>query len=834
MKISVNWVKQYTDVKLPADELAKKIGAQLGEVEEVIDLGAKYKGAVIAKVVSCVKHPNADKLHVCKIDDKKATKNVDRDKDGYVQVVCGAPNVREGLLVTWLPPGAVVPSTYDSDKFTLEARALRGEVSNGMLASAAELGISDDHSGILEVDPKQAKPGDSFAKAFELDDYIIDVENKMFTHRPDCFGILGVAREIAGIQNLPFTSPKWYLGTKTTGEHASDKKLLTIKNDIPKLVPRFMAQVVQDVTVKPSDGWMQSLLTRVGIKPINNIVDITNYMMYLTGQPMHAYDYDKVAALDGTKTATITVRYPKKGEKIKLLNGKEIEPRNEAIMIASGSKLIGVGGIMGGSDTEVDQNTKNIILECASFDMYSIRRTSMAHGLFTDAVTRFNKGQSPLQNDRVMAYAVGEIVHQSGGMPARSIYDLQHNLPKPNTVGVTSEFINERLGTKLTSAQITKLLTNVEFKVTGNLKVTAPFWRTDIAIPEDIVEEVGRLYGYDHLPLVLPNRDLTPATKNDDYELKARLRNILSKAGANEVLTYSFVHSNLLQKAGQDPAKAFQLSNAISPDLQYYRLSLAPSLLDKVHPNIKAGYDEFALFEMNKVHNKLHAKDDDGGLPKEFPMISLVYAANSKATGKQTGAPYFQVRRYLDYIAEQLGISLTYVPMPKELDYPVMKPYNHKRSAVAMVTGTKLMLGIVGEFKASVLKNFKLPAHTAAFELGLPELAQALQAVQAYQPLSKYPKTQQDISFKVRDTISYYRLYEAVERVLDQAQSHSGYDFIIEPLDIYQSADSASFKHISFRIILNHFEKTLTTEEVNKLLDDVAAHAKQAVKAKRI
>lgn len=458
MKISLNWIKEFVDVKVNIDELVAKIGAQLGEVEEVINLGERYEGIVVARVVACEKHPNADKLSVCKIDDGKVTKGVKRDANGYVQVVCGAPNVRKGITVAWIPPGVIVPSSFDGDQFTLEARELRGMVSNGMLASGKELAINDDHDGILVID-KPCEPGTPLTEVYKLDDYIIDVENKMFTHRPDCFGQLGVAREIAGIQGIKFTSPDWYLDIldKLTVE-GKNRLSLEVQNKLPDLVPRFMAVPIANVKVQKSPIMIQSFLSRVGIKPINNIVDITNFVMSLTAQPLHAYDYDKVAALDGSKDATLLVRKVKKGEKIALLNGKTVEPRADAIMIATKKELIGVGGVMGGSTTEVDNDTKNIILECANFDMYSIRRTSMANGLFTDAVTRFNKGQSPRQNDKILAYAVAWVQKLAHGDVAGKVQDDRNDVGNLKPVIVTQDFINARLGTKLTDKQITKIL----------------------------------------------------------------------------------------------------------------------------------------------------------------------------------------------------------------------------------------------------------------------------------------------------------------------------------------------------------------------------------------
>ena len=266
MKVSLNWVKEYANIKGSADDIAKKIGSQLGQVESVQNLGSKYNGIVVVRVVSCQKHPNADKLSLCMVDDNKVVKGISRDSSGYIQVVCGAPNVREGMLAAWIPPGVTVPSTVDKDPFVLEQRELRGQVSNGMLASLRELAISDEHEGILDINPEEvgkdlSRPGTPLKKLYGLDDDIIDIENKMFTHRPDCFGQLGIAREIAGITHKQFKSPEWYL--KNIAEKTENKtsKSLAVDNRIPDVCKRYMAVEISGVIIKPSPVWMQSALS---------------------------------------------------------------------------------------------------------------------------------------------------------------------------------------------------------------------------------------------------------------------------------------------------------------------------------------------------------------------------------------------------------------------------------------------------------------------------------------------------------------------------------------------------------------------------------------------
>ena len=827
------------------DALVEKIGSQLGGVDEVVRLGDKYQGVIVAKILKCEDHPNADRLHVCIIDDGGKAQNVQRDAEGHVQVVCGAPNARAGITVAWLPPGATVPETIGKDPFVLEARELRGVVSNGMLASPKELALTDNHDGILEIDGEVA-PGTDFAEALGLkDDVVIDIENKMFTHRPDLFGYLGIARELAGIQGLAFNSPDWYRPDAAVPAPEAELLPLTVENELPGQVPRFTAITMRDVQVGPSPLWLQVELAKVGSRPINNIVDYTNYFMLLTGQPLHAYDYDKVKALSEGDSANIIVRNPRGGEKIKLLNSKEIEPRSEAIMIASDKGLIGVGGVMGGSETEVDQTTKNIIVEAANFDMYSIRRTSMAHGLFTDAVTRFNKGQSPLQNVAVLARIVDEIRQQAGGKVASELIDDNHvpgearerqSLYEPVTV--SPEFINSRLGLDLQAQEMRQLLENVEFKVGeqgDDLLVSAPFWRTDIELREDVVEEVGRLYGYDKLPLQLPVQSIAPTQKDKLFELKANIRSSLSKAGANEVLTYSFVHGNLLDKVGQDKDQAFQIGNALSPDLQYFRLSLTPSLLDKVHGNIKAGYDKFALFEIGRAH--IHGQNDpqEPELPQELNTLGFVYASKKPATG----APYYQAYKYLDVLLADFKVRRTVKLVPLQgadlHDNPwvqqLVAPYEPQRSALIRDDKDRTW-GVIGEYKSSVRRALKLPEYSAGFELG-PFLLMQGAGKPSYVPLPRFPKVSQDITLKVPSSLSYQQVFDFVWSELGKIQPANTMPWL-GPVDIYQRKDDPEHKQITLRLTIASYERTLTDAEVSKLLDAITDVASKELGAERV
>lgn len=837
MKVSLNWAQEYSNVdlkKIDKRELLDKIGAQLGAIDEIAEWGPKFDGVVAAKVVSCEKHGNADKLSICLIDDAGAVKSAKRDKNGLVQVVCGAPNVAAGQLVAWIPPGVAVPSTFDKDPFVLEAREIRGVVSNGMIASPSELGISSDHNGILVIEPEEigstnAKRGVAFKKLYGLDDTVIDIENKMFTHRPDCFGILGIARELAGINHMAFVSPAWY--DEFAKIESETKNLpLDATNQAGNLVPRFSAAVMAGVKVKPSPYFMQSALTRAGIKPINNVVDVTNFVMHLTGQPLHAYDYDKVK---GSKTqAELGVRMSKNGEELLLLGGKKLKLNEGAVVITDGDRPIGLGGVMGGADTEVDGKTQNIIVECANFEMNTVRKTSMAYGLFTDASTRFTKGQSPRQNMAVLAYAVTQLKKYAGGQVAGKPVDLKSQKFAPFRVAIdNAALVGDRLGLPgLTLPAIKHLLSNVEFEFPEHsgkgLVVEVPFWRTDIQILEDIVEEVGRLYGYDKLPQELPTKPIDPAKTNSGLALKSKLREILSSAGANEVLTYSFVHGSLLEAAGQHTRYAYHIRNAISPDLQYYRMSLAASLLEKIHPNVKLGYKDFAIFEIGKAHNKNYL--DEHKLPKELDSLAFVITKS-----KISGAPYYWAKHYLEYLLAKLNIEgLSYEPLTERQDLKAAAgAYEFSRSVYASSGGVGL--AIVGEPTAELRTRLKLPPGTAMFELDLAAI-EALAGPIDYAPVNRFPSLEQDLCLRSDTKITYQELTGSISKFLDKQLAAHGYQYRLAPLDVYQKDDKKDQKQTTWRISLRHELRTLTTAEANKLLDELADELKAKLNTERV
>jgi phenylalanyl-tRNA synthetase beta chain len=818
MIVSLNWLKKFTDINMPVEDLVKLIGARLVEIEGTINLGEKYKDARIVKVVAAKKLEGSDHLTVTKIDDGGVSENIERDENGFIQVVCGAPNVRAQQLVVWLPPNSIVPETFGQDEpFLLGTRKLLGTTSNGMIASARELDLYDEHEGILEI-TEDIKPGTTFKSAFELDDIVLDIENKSLTHRPDCFSMVGFAREVAAISGKQSQTPKWLMDLSPDFDTVeSDKVDLNVVIDDIELSHRYTAIVMSEANGnKQSPVMIQTYLARIGMRPINAVVDVTNYLMMLTGQPLHAFDYDKLVKVGGGK-ADIHVRAGRDKETLELLDGRLIELSTDDIVIAAGETAVALAGAMGGANTEIDENTKNIVIESATFNLYNLRATQMRHGIFSEAITRFTKGQPADQAMPVLFEAVRLMKQWAGAQTVSEVADTYPGKTDPQTIKVPQNSINETLGSSYDMSQITDTLLHSEFSVDVEapytIVVKPPYWRADIHIPEDIIEEVGRLNGFDNITPTLPIRDFTAVEPNDFDTFRGRVRRILVRSGANEILTYSFVHGNILEKAGQDINNSYRLVNSISPDLQYYRQTLSPSLLDQVHPNIKQGFDNFALFEINKTHSKNDGLNDEK-VPIESEAISLVLA-DKNIQGK---AAYYQVNRLLDYLIKSLGVKIRYEPLEKDFDMPVTKPYEYRRSAKVINELTGELIGVVGEFKKSVIKAFKLPEYSAGFELNAAVLFESFRNLKPdYKPLSRFPSSERDVCFQVNENVMFAQIIDSAISALQ----HDKYDAVVTPVDIYKPTDGKT-KNITIRIKLTATDHTLTGDEVNSYVDSIS------------
>ena len=815
MIISLNWLKKFTDIKLSINELATLIGARLVEIEEVIDYGAKYKDVLAVKVVSVDKLEGSDHLNITKIDDGGVNDIVERDENGLIQVVCGAPNIKTNQMVAWLPPESIVPETFnDTEPFKLGVRKLRGVVSSGMIASARELDLFDEHEGILVLDDNLSA-GTSFAKAYELDDYLLDIENKSLTHRPDCFGIIGFAREIAAISGNEFKTPDWMMDI-ATDFGVNDKDLdIKVSVDDADLCSRYLAIVMSGAdSNKKSPLFIQTYLARVGVRPINAVVDVTNYLMMLTGQPLHAFDYDKLIALNNNE-ASIHVRTGRPKENLKLLDGRMIELSENDIVISSGEVAIGLAGAMGGINTAIDDNTKRIIIESATFNLYKLRSTQMRHGIFSEAITRFTKGQPAELSAPVLSSAVKLMNEWANAECISNVIESYPGKKNLITIETDKKQINDVLGTKYSNDEIVKILNSVEFNVnidgSNKLSIIAPYWRSDIHIIEDIVEEIGRLEGFDNIKPTLPKRSFVAVKPTDFDDFKTKIRKILVRSGANEVLTYSFIHGDVINKAIQDVSNSYRIVNSISPSLQYYRQTLSPSLLELVHPNVKQGFGNFAIFELNKTHKKSSGLNPEG-VPVETDMLALVVTNKEK----QADSQYYKAKQIFNYLCESLGIKMEYEILGGKSDGPLSAPFEGRRTATVSQKDVKV-IGLVGEYKKSVVKSFKLPDNTAGFEVDIRLLFEAAKkSGNNYAPISRYPSSERDICFQVKNNINYGQIVDATNEALDG----SFVETTVSPVDIYQP-NNGDTKNITIRIKLVSRDHTLNSEEVISVMNSV-------------
>ncbi len=802
MKISLNALKQYVNMKVPVSELLTLIGSRLVEIEGTIDLSEKYKNIKIVKVAECEKIAGTH-LSLCQID--AGTKEL-------IQVVCGAPNVHRGMLAVWLAPGVIVPSTFGNENFKLGSKKLRGFESNGMLAAADELDFWPDHEGILEINPKDAKPGDSFAEIFDLNDIILDIENKSLTHRPDCFGLVGFAREVAGILGEEFTNPEYlFLGVSNKN---SDNLKIEIKDS--EICPRYSCAVLDASKLQEKSKYLQKsdiFLFKAGMRPVSPIVDLTNIIMLETGQPLHAFDYDKFASVGGAKIPQIIVRLANNDEELQLLDGKTIKCVPTDILITSNNVPVALAGAMGGANTEIDASTKKIILESATFSLYNLRKTQMEHGIFSEAITRFTKGQPAEQTSPVLREAIRRL-----DATPEVVADCYPAPGKLNIIKISTKEINSLLGSDYSIQTIVKTLENVNFSVYApkightpklslgkfaelqddEIAIVAPSWRTDIFIKEDIVEEVGRLLGYDNIPLDFPTRPFIESKVDDTLVLKNKIRTILSdRLGANEVLSYSFVSEDLLSRANLDTENVYKIVNSISPELQCFRSSIVPSLIEKMRDNFKSGHNDFTLYEMNQISSKDFGCDADG-----VPIVKTSLAV-------ALFGDFYTIKNITSQLFAELGLNLDIAPIDK---HPYFEPLH---SAVVSIDGTPV--AYLGEIKKSVLRRFKVEKSLAVLEMNLESIKSSSANQTKQISFSKFPSVFRDLTLKVSADTDFAAVQHELMQVLDAKSLISS----IQPVSIYQPESNLKTKNISFHLSFSNPNKTLDSQEISDIMEEI-------------
>ncbi|MBN8250642.1 phenylalanine--tRNA ligase subunit beta [Priestia flexa] len=787
MFVSYRWLQEYVDLSgVKAEELADKVTKSGIEVEGVENLNKGVSGVVIGHVVEREQHPNADKLSRCQVD----------LGDETVQIVCGAPNVAQGQKVAVAKVGAVLPGD-----FKIKRAKLRGEESNGMICSLQELGIESklvakDYQEGIFVFPSDAEVGADALEALNLHDEVLELG--LTPNRSDCLSMLGVAHEVAAILNREVKYPE--VEFQETEEKASD--YISVAVEAKEDNPLYVARMVKNVKIAPSPLWMQTRLMAAGIRPHNNVVDITNYILLEYGQPLHAFDYDRLGSKE------VVVRHAQEGEEIVTLDDQKRVLKENQLVITNGKDPIALAGVMGGANSEVQDDTVNVLIESAYFRGLSVRQTSKEHGLRSEASARFEKGIDPSRT-RIAADRAAELMAAyAGGEIVSGTVEFDEMTIEPAVVSVTLERINHVLGTELEMAEVQEIMNRLQFesKVEGDaIIVTVPTRRGDITIEEDIVEEVARMYGYDHLPTTLPVTVATPG-RLSDYQLKRRkVRRFLEGAGLAQTTTYSLTSAEKATQFALNTASTVRLAMPMSEDRSVLRQSLVPYLLEAVKHNNARQTDSIALYETGSVF--LGTKE--GQLPIEEERVAGAITGlwhSHSWQGEKKAADFYVAKGVVEGLLSALGLDnhIEYKPTNQEGMHP-------GRTAAVVLNGQEA--GYVGQLHPVTQKQYGL-RETYVFELNLKAIFAAKVEEVRYSAIPRFPSITRDIALVVDKEVLAGELqtaiYEAGGELLKE----------VAVFDLYDGERmEEGKKSVAFSLRYLDPERTLTDEEVS------AAHA---------
>ncbi|MGD9733412.1 MAG: phenylalanine--tRNA ligase subunit beta [Desulfamplus sp.] len=814
MKFTLSWLKEYTSVEYSPSEIAEKLTMAGLEVDSFENRFAYLDKIVVSRVEHVQKHPGADNLTCCKVNVGRiaGTKN-SGSEDTILNIVCGAPNVREGLVVPCALIGAVLPGGIGIKK-----SKLRGEVSEGMLCSAAELQLDSDAAGIMELN-SGLTVGTPLIEALGLDDYLFEVD--LTPNRPDCLSVIGIAREVAAFsepaQKLTITSEDIKFEPSSISSD-SIHNFAKVEVFDPDLCPRYTAGMLVGVKVGPSPFWLQDRLISVGLTPINNIVDVTNFVMMETGQPLHAFDYSNIAK------GKIEVKRAGSSIEFKTLDSKSHTLEEDMLMICDGDRPVGIAGVMGGENSEILESTTKVLVESAYFNPVSIRRTAKRSGINTDASHRFERGVDPAATKDILKRALSLMAQVSGGKILNDLIDVYPEKYTSTQIIVNTDSLNLRLGTNLSYDNIKKYIESVGFKasqIDANLmNVTVPSFRVDVTRAEDISEEVARLWGYNNIQTSFPKVPAKAKSPSARIIIREQIRDIMNGFGFSEALNYSFTAAstcdNLLLEPSDERRLIEDIVNPISEELAVLRTSLIPGLLENVRRNNSQQIDSLRLFEVGKIF----IATCKGKQPVEKEMISGVLTGlrdNLSWYSKPLYCDFFDIKGVAQGLCSYLGVE----QLLFEKADPLLCPYYQQGQGAAIKSNGKLM-GSVGKIAAQVLKNFGLKQDVFVFEIDMETL---LSFVSNYgsmgktNPLPKFPSLCRDMTLILDSNI------ESGAVLSDIAALKSNLPIIEDVFifDLYEGKPLAEGKKsLSMRIVYRSWEKTLTEKMVSTVHADIS------------
>ena len=785
MLVSYNWLKQYTNVEDNANALAEKITRGGIEVEGVEYLADEISNVVVGYVVSKEKHPDAEKLNVCQV-------NVGEEEN--LQIVCGAPNVDAGQYVIVAKVGAKLPG------IKIKKAKLRGVESQGMICSLAELGLSKSvvpknyQEGIYVFETEQ-ELGSDVVEVLGLNDYILDLS--ITPNRADALSMRGLTYELGALYNNKVD----FNDVEKEENYEATSLQVAIESDSCR---NYVGQVVKNVEVKSSPLWLQTRLMNSGIRPINNIVDITNFVLLEFGQPMHAFDKDLV----GDK---IVVRDAKEGEVLETLDGEERKLQTTDLVITDGTRAIALGGVMGGKNTEVSEETKNIILESAYFNPTSVRRTSAAHGLRSDSSARFEKGIDPNMQKAALARAVELILELCPNAVVESSVGVV-NKEEEKVVEITTSYINNYLGITLSTEEIAAILEGLSFTVEvigENLVVKVPTRRPDISIKQDLVEEVIRIYGYDNLASTLPKFSKT--TKGGltySQRMVRDLRAVYASLGFNDTINYSLVSEEEATEYTLEDHHKVRLLMPMTETHSTLRQSLVPGLLNTVQYNVARKQKDLKLLEIGRV---FFGSGDDNIQPKETLYLSAALTGEERVTKwlkESSSLDFFAAKGYLEVVFDRLGLD-------EKVTYKKSKLEGMHPGRFAEVYLGEKRIGFIGEVHPQVADKLGLNT-TYVFEINLDEVISESKVKPKYEEVTKYPEITRDIAMLVDVKDEYQNIYNVIESVNSKLITK------VELFDLYVGAELlVGKKSLALTITYSDKQKTLTDEEVTAVHDKV-------------